>query len=298
MRADRSFPILLLGLLQASASSAAPPWSPREERAFPGRTRSEARLRSLDGVARIQVVSGLRLEDENGPWLLVRLQVRNARQESLELRPEHLQVRTPDRRWLPATGLSLDPPLSGAPFRPAFAAVAPVSIPRDQEASVFAGYRVGFPLEAVDLCLVSQGEPFFLVHPPRAPLDELTEDAIRFAEDGQYPLARGLLREAVRDRADRRSELARTLERRAGDLRRSDRPVSEDRVLRLSLPYASNPAAVHARLAELQKRLARRDESDQGRPPERTWAYHRRRAERLAVERDSEPVPTSPSPLR
>lgn len=279
---------LLAGLAVAAAS----PVTPREARPFLGRGLQEVRLRDLHGVVRIRLSGGETLEDADGPYLLLRYQVRNARDRDAEIPGRLLEVRTPDGTWLRALGVAAFPPPAMHPYRPALASREPVRVPRDQTWPLYAAFRTGLAPDDVDAAVVFRDRPHFLRRPLRASRAVLVEDALAALEAGQTAFAAGLLEEGARAGERARLDIGARLLARARALRASDRPVEEDRILRLALPFAPNPAFVHSRLAELRERARRRYPAESYRRAPRDWRYHRRRARAYEVPREAPPVPT------
>lgn len=290
---------ILAGLLLGAPGHAAdrplatsPPVAERDAKAYEGRDLASARLRDLHGVVRIRALGGLTLTDARGPWMLVRYQVRNGRDRDAVLDAARFQVRTQDGTWISAEALADHPPL---PEAGVFPSARRIRVPRDQTWETFASFRTGETYDTVDPVVVYQGEPVLLIHPPRAGLEALAAEATRVIEEGgRLAKARGLLREAARAGPAAAVRLGQQLIDRAEQLRRARRPVLEDRVLRLALPYAPNRAFVHARLAELRAR-AREDirPGYEGAPSPRDWRFHQRRSQRFSVARPRREVPTS-----
>lgn len=284
--------LLALALGAAAPGRADSPVTPRESRTYQGRDRAEARLRDLYGVARLRLAGLERLEDQGGGYLSMAVEVANFRSEELVLEAGQLGLRLPDGTWLAPEGVADRPPLAGWPRRPALASRAPVRIPRDDRLVVYASFRTEVDRERVDPVVVVRDEPLFLRRPLRADRGGLVRDALGMAERGRIGLARGILAECAGKDGPARDAVGRRLLEAAEIRRRDRRPVEEDRILRLALPYAPNPAWVHGRLAELRQEVGRRYPSEGRAPPPRDWSYHRRRAERLAPP----PVPTGPAP--
>lgn len=272
-------------LLQAAPGRAAPPrLGPSGASGRLDRDGRGARVRNLHGVLRLRFEGARALRDENGPYLMVRYQATNARSRTAEIHRENLLLRTPDGSYQTPEGIADHPPLGyltgadGRLVRPHRAWAGPVRVLRDRPLEVYASFRGTHDPETVDPLARFDGEPYFLRRPLRAPLDDLAGDALAFAAEQRMDMARGLLREAAGGSSTNGLILGAALLRAAYRFRRADQPVSEDRVLRLALPYAPNPAYAQARLAELRRRLGH-----QGR---RQGKYHRRRASRYQVSED------------
>jgi hypothetical protein len=212
--------------------------------------------------------------------LLVRIQARNARSTSARIRPKNLLIRTSEGKWLTPEGIADRPPLgyllkAGAEFeRPSLSLTGPQEILRDRTLEIFAVFRTPATPKSVDILARFDGEPFFLRRPLRVSLENLANEALSLIQKQKFAWARGLFREATRGSPTRRIRLGQALMRAARRFRNADQPASEDRLLRLSLPYVPNPAFAQNRLAELR--------TSQGLPDR---SYHRRRAERYRVMR-------------
>lgn len=287
-----------LALLLAATLAAAPPTlGPAEAQAKLGRNLSEARVRNIRGVLRIRLLGLLRLVDAAGPYLLGRFELRNARSQEAELRPSNLALRGLDGTWFEALGLADRPPLSGFPIRPSLVSAGPVRVPRDGSLVIYAAFRTTLDPAEVDAVARFDGHPFFLRRPLQAGPGELAAEALALLQQGRRAEADGLLEEAVRDNEAARLALGELLLAAARKLRVADQPVAEDRVLRLALPYAPNPAFVQARLGELRRPPRTRLPQETYRPARRDWAYHQRRSERYrVVEEEPRPPTTSGRP--
>ena len=281
---------LLVGV--AIALQAAPPQlGSLDHRAEAGRSRSEARIENIHGVLRLRLAGVLPLRDGVGPYLLVRIQARNARDRAAVVRRANLVMRLADGTWVNPEGVADRPPLAGGDLRPTLALAGDVSVPRDQTQDVFAIFRPatadGASVDpgAVDVAARYDRRPFFLRRPLVASPEALADDAVRFAQQRRFAFARGLLADAARTLGDRNRLGARLLVA-ARRLRAADQPVMEDRVLRLALPVAPNPTYVHARLAELRREQAARHRQEGWRPSRDIAGYHRRRSQQYAVDED------------
>lgn len=277
-----------VGLLLALASSlpAGPPeLGALDHRARAGRNFTEARIENIHGVLRLRLAGVLALTDAAGPYLLVRIQARNARDREAVVRRDNLVLRLPDGRWVSPYGIADRPPLAGAQLRPTLALAGDVGVPRDQTREVFAVFRAEGEPAKVDVAARYDGRPYFLRRPLVVTPEQVADDAVRFARERRFAFARGLLADAGRTRGDKVRIGARLLVA-ARRLRKADQPVMEDRVLRLALPVAPNPTYVHARLAELRREQARKHPQEAWRPARPIEGYHRRRSEQYQVDED------------
>lgn len=285
----RAGALLLLLALAASLPGAPPDLGARDGRAVEGRDHAEARISNLHGLLRLRLAGVLALRDTTRPYLLVRLQARNARDREAVVRRTNLVLRLPDGTWVDPAGVADRPPLAGPDLRPTMALAGDVAIPRDETRDVFAVFRTAAEAdpEAVDVAARFDGRPFFIRRPLHATPEALADDAVRFAQARRFAFARGLLADAARTRGDQARMGARLLVA-ARRLRAADQPVMEDRVLRLALPVAPNPTYVHARLAELRREQATRHAQEGWRPPRdrEVAGYHQRRAEQYRVDED------------
>ncbi len=270
-------------LLSSSLKGAPPRLGPAGNLANGGLQRNQARIQNMYGLLRLRLVGVLSLRDEAGPYQMVRVEALNNRSRTAFLRRANFIARLPDGTWLAPEGIADRPPLEGL-LRPTLNLAQQVSLTRDQAQDVYAVFRTDQNPQRIDFAAQFDARPFFLKRPLNATPEDLAADAIGFAKTQKFALARGVLAEAAAQEADR-VRLGKILIEFARKLRVADQPVLEDRILRLSLPYAPNPAFVHARLSELRKRLRRRYSQDGYRPAVRDWSYHSRRSERYKVDR-------------
>lgn len=285
-------------LLASSLFLASPPMhGANDARVRPGAragAAKEARIHDIHGAARLRAESLRWNLDPQNPGLVVRVEVRNARKEDLFVEARRFVLAPPESPGIPAKSLSSRKPQPQGGVDPVFLeSHLGVRIPARSQADLWVPFSTEKTHEAFQLLYVGDAQAVVL-NESKPGFEADLKRAYQDLKESRFSLARERLRllaEATPGASDR---IGKTLQRLAQRLRRNHQYVLEDRVLALMLPYAPNPAWVHARRKELLRPQARSTKPTGLRQPTRSWAYHQRRAERLSVQKDPiERVPTS-----